>query len=280
MDEKSFMKSFESRVERTIKDYKLINKKDKVLVAYSGGKDSTVTLYLLNKVEAVIIDLLIGNYSKINLENTKKFCKEQNIKLNIISFREEFGNSLCFIRSILKSKGSNLESCTICGILKRWLLNKKSRDLKATKLATGHNIDDEAQTILMNILKGNPSLNAKLSPMTGTTRDKKFTPRIKPLYFSSERDIERYSKLMKFPVKYGHCPCSSGVFRFSIKEEFKKFKDDDKIKLTIVTNFLKDLPLLRKQYKGIKMGYCKKCKEPSKGEVCSACKILDLLYAS
>ncbi|MBW2980766.1 TIGR00269 family protein [Candidatus Woesearchaeota archaeon] len=279
-----FIKSFENKVKQTIKKYNLINKNDKIIVACSGGKDSTTVLYLLNKfgynVEAVAIDLLIGEYSKINLKNIKEFCRKHNIKLNIISFRDEFGHSLCFIRSALKQKGSRLESCTICGILKRWLLNKKSRKLKAAKLATGHNLDDEAQTILMNMLKGNPGLNTKLGPKTGVVKDKKFVQRIKPLYFTLEKDVERYSKLMGFPVKYGRCPCAVGVFRASVRDELSRLKNDGKIKSNIVNDFLKKKPELRKKYKtSEKLNYCRKCGEPSKGNVCNACKILGLLHA-
>jgi uncharacterized protein (TIGR00269 family) len=160
------------------------------------------------------------------------------------------------------------------------LLNKKSRTLKATKLVTGHNLDDEAQTILMNLLKGNPSLNAKLGPRTGVVLDKKFVQRIKPVYCTFEKDIEKYSKLMKFPVKYGKCPCSVGVFRRSIRDEFSELKDD-KVKKNIIDKFIKDLPKLRAKYKtDAKIDYCANCGEPSKGRICNACKILELLYSS
>ena len=84
------------KVLETIKKYNLLNKKDKILVAASGGKDSTTVLYLLKKfgfkVEALFIDLGIGKFSKINKENIKKFCKNENIKLNIISFKKFFGH--------------------------------------------------------------------------------------------------------------------------------------------------------------------------------------------
>ena len=282
---KEFIRSFEKKVKNTIKKYNLASKKDKILVACSGGKDSTVTLHLLNKfsynVEAITIDMLIGNYSKENMKNIRKLCNELNVKLHEISFRDEFGHSLCYLTSALKSKGSRLESCTVCGILRRHLLNRKVRELKATKVATGHNLDDEAQTILMNILKGNPGLNAKLGPETGMIKDKKFVPRIKPLYFVSEKDVEKYSKLMKFPVKYGRCPCSVGVFRASVREELRKLKNNDKIKSNIVNNFLKQLPKLRAKYKTKeKISYCTRCGEPSKGKVCNACKILQLLNSN
>ena len=66
-----FTKQIQAKVEKTIKDYRLINKKDKILVACSGGKDSTTVLYILDKlgysIEAITVDAVIGNYTKKNL---------------------------------------------------------------------------------------------------------------------------------------------------------------------------------------------------------------------
>ncbi len=289
LKDEEFVKYFEKKVVNTIKRFKLISSKDKVFVAVSGGKDSTVVLYILNKyfpkkVNAITINALIGNYSLENLKNIKDFCKKQKIKLNIISFRDEFGYSLCYIRQRLNKKGIKLKSCTICGILKRYLLNKYSEKHKATKLVTGHNMDDECQNILMNLFKNHMELSARLGPITGIQKNKKFVPRIKPLYLCYEDEVERYSKIMDFPVKYGYCPCSHDAFRRFVAStidsyEEKEFSEKNiLIKQNIIDDFLKNIPKMKKYYSSnIQQKYCENCREPSQGDICRTCQILEHL---
>lgn len=276
------LKEFESKVQGTIKEYGLVDKGDKILVACSGGKDSTTALYLLKKfgynVEAFIIDLIIGNWSKANLENVKKFCKEQGIKLHVISMREEFGCSICYIRSNIQSK-RNFTNCMICGVIKRWVMNQKARELGATKVATGHNLDDEVETLMMNIMKGNPGLSITLGPKTGVIRDKKFIPRIKPLYFCTNDEIREYSKGMGFPVLYKPCPCATGAFRIEVRKLVSEMERQDKdVKMNLVKNFMVMLPILRKAYspKG-SLKYCSVCGEPSRNDVCKRCDLMKVL---
>lgn len=277
--EKKIADKIEKKVKATIKKYNLLNKKDKIAVAASGGKDSTAVLHILKKsgydVSAVTVDVDMGNYTKINLKNLKEFCKKQKIPLYYLSIREEFKGSVCYLRDALKAKGIKLTSCAVCGVLRRYLINKAAKELKADKLVTGHNLDDEAQAVMMNFFRNTLQLSARLGPETGVSKNKKFVQRVKPMYFIREDEITKYSKIMKFPVNYEICPCSREVFRRFVGNTLNKYeKKEPKIKENIIDNFLKILPKLKNKYKKEKAGICEKCGEPSQGKICRTCQII------
>jgi uncharacterized protein (TIGR00269 family) len=271
-------KQFESNVKSTIQKYKLLDKKDKVMVAISGGKDSMTVIYLLKKfgykVSALHINLEMGKWSEAHLNNIKKFCNELKVPLTVYSIRKELGRSMCSIKSIVKSK-TKLQDCTICGIIRRWMINKKARALGATKIATGHNLDDASQTVLMNYFKGNIFIGLNEGPKVGITADKKFVQRVKPLYFIAEKEVENYSRTMKFPVIYERCPCVVGAYRHKIRGMLDEMqKKNPALKENIVMSFLKILPELRKKSLAGKPLYCKQCGEPGRNEICRACSIM------
>ncbi len=268
-----FIQNFEKKVKETIQKYKLANKKEKIIVACSGGKDSTTTLYLLKKfgynIEALIIDLHIGEWSKKNLENIKSFCKELGVKLHVIDMKKELGKDI--------HKLKTRKVCFICGINKRWLLNKKSRELGAKKVAMGHNLDDEAESILMNLFRGNIEFGLNSGPkVLMSAKEKKFVQRIRPLFFLLNKDVKKYSQDMKLPILHQLCPHSKYSYRRQIRTLLNKLSlEDSKVKSKIVKWFMEKQPELREKYASKdSVNYCEKCGEPCRNVICKKCELM------
>lgn len=275
-----FIRYFEKKALKTIRKYNLIERKDKIGVACSGGKDSLALLYFLNKVAekkcdlditVIKIDEGIKGYSAKNLEPIKKFCEEDNIKLKTFSYKEEFGFTL---DQIVKQVKEN--PCSICGILKRYILNKKARELKLKKLATGHNLDDEAQAILMNQFKRNIETSARLGPVTGIISHPKFVRRIKPFYLLEKREVALYAKLRNLKTKTEICPHRVDSYRLEVKKMLDNFeKKCPGTKYSIINSYLEIMPLLKEKYKNMKgIKTCKKCGEPCSQKICRVCNSL------
>ena len=277
-----FIDYFENKVFKTIRQFELIDKKENLGIALSGGKDSLTVLHILNKlskqnpkikISAIAIDEGILNYRDKTLQKAKDFCQNNSIELHIFSYKEEFGATLDEMLKIL-----NVNPCTICGIFRRYLLNKKSRQLNLTKLATGHNLDDECQSILMNQLKNNVQASARLGPKVGLIQDNKFVQRVKPLYLCAEKEVTTYAFINGLLDEFTECPNVSQSFRAEVRDMLnnmeQKFPDT---KYSIVNSFLQILPLLKRQFKGETIKICTKCNEPSANEVCNACVYLERL---
>ena len=275
----------EERVAETIREYKLMKKSDKVVVALSGGKDSTSVIYILKKlgynVHGLMIDLYLGEWSDIHKRNMEKFCLENDISLEVVDLKKEIGQGICFVKAVLAKK-KGLTGCTVCGIIKRWVLNKWARKLGADVIVTGHNLDDEAQNVLMNYLKGNLSLGARLAPATGI-RDKEkgkvelnFVQRVKPLFFVPESEVRKYAFEKKFDILYDRCPCAYGTYRVDTREWMEKnLTDEDKVK--IVRGFMDVVGRLQVAGFGLQEEEameCEVCGEVSRGRVCKFCEIV------
>jgi uncharacterized protein (TIGR00269 family) len=274
---------FQENVSQTIKDNCLIRKGDKVIVACSGGKDSTALLYLLNEFgyipEALIIDLSKGEYFDRNLRNLRGFCKEQGIRLHESDVSLQFGHSMCYMSSVMARK-CGAKSCAVCGTLKRYMLNKKAREIGASKIAFGHNLDDEAQSILMNIMNGNTGMGLSLGPRNGSRGSGAFVERIKPLCFTEEKHIAEYSKSMGFPVVYEKCPCSVDAFRRMLRVKLNEMEElHPGTKMEILSGYLRQAPRLR-NLNSKRLVQCSSCGEPSSNLKCSACLLLESVRAA
>ncbi len=269
-----FIEYFESKVYDCIDKYELIPENSKILVGVSGGKDSLTILYLLNKrfsnVTAYTVDEGIAGYRDKTLEDAKKFCKIHNIPMIVESVEDNFG-----FRLDEAVPNTQKKPCNICGIMRRYLLNKhKEYDL----LATGHNMDDEVQSILMNLMKNQIALLARLGPKPGIISSDKFLQRIKPLYFCSEKEVMVYSYLMGFKMSFIECPFAKLSFRAFVRDTINEYENKfHGTKKNVVDKFMGMIPKLREvcsQEDNLQpLNLCIECGEPSAKELCNACSL-------
>ena len=288
-----FIEYFESKVFKTIRQFDLIGKEEHLGIALSGGKDSLTLLHIMAKLSkqnpkikltAIAINEGIHGYRDKTLVTAEKFCKENNVPLHIYSYEEEFGMPL---DNMLKTL--DVKPCTICGIFRRYLLNKKSRELGFTKLATGHNLDDEAQSIVMNQFKNNIQASARLGPKAGinygrtasgtsSVGNKNFVQRIKPLYLCTEKEVTTYAFVNNLLDNFNECPNVSQSYRAQVRDMLNNFENENPgTKYAIINSFLQVLPDLKERFKGEDVNSCKECGEPASKDKCNACIFVEKL---
>ena len=274
-----FIESIEKKVIKTIKKEKLLNKGDKVLVALSGGKDSVTVLEILDSFRkrniidicAVTVDEGIDNYRQEGIEIAKRHARRLGIDHKVVSLKEDYGISLDEIMQKPNHKGS----CTYCGVFRRTIINKAAREFEATKIATGHNLDDEVQAIMMNYLEGNTDNLVKLGAKT-ESKAEEFTIKIKPLREIPEREIGLYVVAKELEVHFDSCPYAMQSFRGEVSQVINQLSEKHPtIKYSTLRGYDKIKNILKNEIKkDYQQGRCTRCGEPSANELCKACSFL------
>lgn len=277
--------SIEKIALKTIKRDKLLTSDDRVMIALSGGKDSVALAHILSRIErsygtdlfALTIDEGLRGYREEGLEISRRVTKELGIEHHIITFKEVYGHSLEEICKFAEEKGLGLLGCTYCGILRRRLLNDTAIKMHATKVVTGHNLDDEAQTILINILRGDISRLTRLGTKPITLREG-FIPRVKPLRYVPEREIAAYVYLKGYPLYERECPYVRGSLRDEVRDILNNIEERHPgTKFAIVKGVDRISALLKEKIMESEVGRCSRCGAPSGREICRMCEILSML---
>ncbi len=270
-----FTAQFEQNVFQIIEKYDMIKAGDRICVGFSGGKDSTVLLSVLakflSKIEliAVTVDEGICGYREDTIAEAKCTVKNLGIEHRIISFHDLCGKTL---DELLKADANG--ACSVCGTLRRRALNQAGRECNADTIATGHCLDDEVQSIVMNYLRGDFT---RITGQFNTNSSNLFFPRIKPLCRSTEREVVAYGISCRLLHPLPECPYTQYALRKDVRTwlgEQEREKPGTLLRIAEGQEDLRNhLPHLDKPV--TELHRCEICGEPTGNRICAACKKLE-----
>lgn len=281
---KCFTQSIEAKVRVTITKYHMLNFDDRLAVAVSGGKDSLSLLYILAKLKryrpkaslvAVTVDEGISGYRAEALDIAASNCQKLEVPHHIVSFKELYGVSLDELLVKARERGeTELTSCAYCGVLRRRALNVAAREVKATKIATAHTLDDEVQTVLMNIFHGDIARLAKEKPVTSSVHPL-LVKKIKPFCEILENESALYAYVKKIPFQDTPCPYASEALRNDVRGMLNHMEEKHAgTKFTVYRAIERLRPALEETAKKEDFKNCRECGEPSALDVCKTCELL------
>ncbi|MFB6199287.1 MAG: TIGR00269 family protein [Candidatus Nanohaloarchaea archaeon] len=281
--EQHFSIDINKKVKSTIRENDMVESGDTIAVGLSGGKDSAVLLQQLVEIfgdrpdieiVAVAVHEGIDPYRNESISAAEELCEDLGVKLEVGRYEDYYDLRMENVVDELEKS-----NCTYCGILRRDLLNKLSREVDADKIAIGHNLDDEAQAIMMNHIKGDTKRMARISGKDIVDHEK-FVERIKPLKDCLEKEIALYSKLHDLGV-IDKCPhVEEGSLRPMVKSFLNKLESEmPGTKFSIVSEGREISELLRKHKEfesdENRLRECERCGEPCSSDLCRKCQLLE-----
>ena len=281
---KCFRDTIEDRVRRTVIKHGMLAHDDHVAVAVSGGKDSLTLLHLLVKLEsryprsrvtAVSVDEGIQGYRDEALELARRACQNLGVQHLVVAYKDLFGITT---DEIAKMKLGQTP-CSYCGVFRRKAINRAAVMVGATKIATAHNLDDEVQTVLLNMLHGDPMRIVRSSPILNDPRGY-FLPRIKPLCDIPEKEVALYAYLSGFEFQSIECPHGIEALRNDIRNFMNQMEQKHpgtKFTLQRAAARLRESLVLAAPLSDL--SECEKCGDPTPNRLCEACLMLEAISA-
>ncbi len=272
-----FARFVEKRVKREIRKQIDVHPGDDIAVAVSGGKDSMVALKIVSSVfgevngtmvHAITIDEGIEGYRPPSVDIVRRFCESNDIEFHLRSF-SELGVTMDAIAPLERDSSP----CTYCGVFRRRLMNDEARNIGAKFLATGHNLDDMCQSVMMNFVRGDVERLARLGPHTVVQPG--LIPRFLPLRMIPEKECLLYAMVTGLEFWNGECPYWTEALRNQYRDIVDDLEDRTPgARYSIMSSYDTLRPILREEYAQSNLHLCQ-CGEPTVGDRCKGCQLLE-----
>ncbi len=258
---------------------------DRILVAVSGGKDSLALwdalIDLGYRVDGLYIGLGIGGYSSRSRELCEAFAARRaaprGLELVTVDLADEYGYT-----TPSGSRATDRSACGVCGLSKRYVFNRVAVDRGYDVMATGHNLDDEAATLLGNVIHWHDGFLARQSPVlpaTGANQVRK----VKPLYRLSEREMAAYCVIRGIDYVVEECPLVDGNTGQELKDVLNVLeRRSPGVKAQFLFGFLdKHAPKWQEGDDAEEVAdllrECERCGMPTTAAVCAFCRQRQLI---
>lgn len=217
-----FLEWVPEQVERWIGKYLMFSPQELILAAVSGGKDSLSLWEILTRLGYPVDGLYIGlgidggiGYSSESRRLCEQFALERGLKLHVVDIQETYGTTIPELAQ--RSRRGIERPCSVCGLVKRHVMNQVAREGGYAVLVTGHNLDDETATLLGNTLDWHTAYLVRQWPVLEADRPG-LVRKAKPLCRMYERDMAAYALLRGIDYIYDECPHAVGSNSIYYKE--------------------------------------------------------------